>query len=207
MWLTVLALQGPLEQVYKAALSLGVANQLTNILRDVGEDSIERDRWRPCLPGFGFQASRLQAGSASESTHQSYSLTQHSHSWGHHPHLAVLHNTMRSHLPHPQPHRQGCMEACKGHNSDVQRCRRSSINLLSDKVRQELCCHCLLGCMVHRAMFWSCGRYVCPGFLLCPAIDGLSPLCCVVVKGRPMYVSMPARRHMVVSAHVQMCSA
>ena len=38
-------LQGPLEQVYKAALSLGVANQLTNILRDVGEDSNERDRW------------------------------------------------------------------------------------------------------------------------------------------------------------------
>ena len=36
--------QGPLEQVYKAALSLGIANQLTNILRDVGEDSNERDR-------------------------------------------------------------------------------------------------------------------------------------------------------------------
>ena len=41
----VAMLQGPLEQVYKAALSLGVANQLTNILRDVGEDSNERDRW------------------------------------------------------------------------------------------------------------------------------------------------------------------
>ena len=33
--------------MYKAALSLGVANQLTNILRDVGEDSLERDRCAP----------------------------------------------------------------------------------------------------------------------------------------------------------------
>jgi phytoene synthase len=30
--------------VYKAALALGTANQLTNILRDVGEDIRERDR-------------------------------------------------------------------------------------------------------------------------------------------------------------------
>ena len=30
--------------MYKAALALGTANQLTNILRDVGEDSVERDR-------------------------------------------------------------------------------------------------------------------------------------------------------------------
>jgi hypothetical protein len=36
--------QGPLEPVYRAALALGTANQLTNILRDVGEDIRERDR-------------------------------------------------------------------------------------------------------------------------------------------------------------------
>jgi len=30
--------------VYKAALALGTANQLTNILRDVGEDINERNR-------------------------------------------------------------------------------------------------------------------------------------------------------------------
>ena len=30
--------------MYKAALALGTANQLTNILRDVGEDAVERDR-------------------------------------------------------------------------------------------------------------------------------------------------------------------
>ena len=36
--------QGPLEPVYKAALSLGIANQLTNVLRDVGEDIDQRDR-------------------------------------------------------------------------------------------------------------------------------------------------------------------
>jgi len=35
---------GPLEPVYRAALSLGIANQLTNVLRDVGEDIGERDR-------------------------------------------------------------------------------------------------------------------------------------------------------------------
>ena len=51
-------MQGPLEHVYKAALSLGVANQLTNILRDVGEDSLERDRWA----ALGSRSSsRLQA--------------------------------------------------------------------------------------------------------------------------------------------------
>ena len=33
----VCLVQGPLEPVYKAALALGTANQLTNILRDVGE--------------------------------------------------------------------------------------------------------------------------------------------------------------------------
>ena len=36
--------QGPMERVYKAALALGTANQLTNILRDVGEDIRERNR-------------------------------------------------------------------------------------------------------------------------------------------------------------------
>lgn len=33
-----------MEEVYKAALALGTANQLTNILRDVGEDVKERNR-------------------------------------------------------------------------------------------------------------------------------------------------------------------
>ena len=37
-------LQGGLEQVYRAALALGTVNQLTNILRDVGEDVHERNR-------------------------------------------------------------------------------------------------------------------------------------------------------------------
>jgi phytoene/squalene synthetase len=36
--------QGELEPVYRAALSLGTANQLTNILRDVGEDIRDRNR-------------------------------------------------------------------------------------------------------------------------------------------------------------------
>lgn len=39
-----LVLQGPLEPVYRAALALGTANQLTNILRDVGEDLETRNR-------------------------------------------------------------------------------------------------------------------------------------------------------------------
>jgi phytoene synthase len=33
-----------MEKVYRAALALGTANQLTNILRDVGEDVKERNR-------------------------------------------------------------------------------------------------------------------------------------------------------------------
>lgn len=33
-----------MEKVYGAALALGVANQLTNILRDVGEDADQRNR-------------------------------------------------------------------------------------------------------------------------------------------------------------------
>lgn len=37
-------MQGPLESVYRAALALGTANQLTNILRDVGEDAKQRNR-------------------------------------------------------------------------------------------------------------------------------------------------------------------
>ena len=36
--------QGPLDKVYRAALALGTANQLTNILRDVGEDAGQRNR-------------------------------------------------------------------------------------------------------------------------------------------------------------------
>eukprot|EP00878_Enallax_costatus_P011025 GHUV01011515.1.p1 GENE.GHUV01011515.1~~GHUV01011515.1.p1 ORF type:complete len:209 (+),score=60.36 GHUV01011515.1:980-1606(+) len=36
--------KGPLERVYRAALALGTANQLTNILRDVGEDLETRNR-------------------------------------------------------------------------------------------------------------------------------------------------------------------
>lgn len=38
------AYKGPLEHVYRAALALGTANQLTNILRDVGEDASQRNR-------------------------------------------------------------------------------------------------------------------------------------------------------------------
>jgi phytoene synthase len=38
------AYKGELEPVYKAALALGTANQLTNILRDVGEDAETRSR-------------------------------------------------------------------------------------------------------------------------------------------------------------------
>eukprot|EP00798_Chlamydomonas_sp_ICE-L_P032138 gene32138-16663_t len=36
--------KGPMDAVYKSALALGTANQLTNILRDVGEDVQQRDR-------------------------------------------------------------------------------------------------------------------------------------------------------------------
>lgn len=36
--------KGPTESVYRAALALGLANQLTNILRDVGEDVKSRGR-------------------------------------------------------------------------------------------------------------------------------------------------------------------
>ena len=40
--------RGPVEPVYRAALALGLANQLTNILREVGEDA--RTRGRIYLP-------------------------------------------------------------------------------------------------------------------------------------------------------------
>merc|ERR1719429_1008045 len=38
------AWKGDMEPVYRAALALGTANQLTNILRDVGEDASQRNR-------------------------------------------------------------------------------------------------------------------------------------------------------------------
>jgi len=38
------AYHGPMDKVYGAALALGTANQLTNILRDVGEDAAQRNR-------------------------------------------------------------------------------------------------------------------------------------------------------------------
>ena len=64
--------QGPLENVYKAALALGTANQLTNILRDVGEDVNERNRiYVPLeeLDRFGIREAdvRKQTGNSSPS--------------------------------------------------------------------------------------------------------------------------------------------
>ena len=56
-------MQGPLEAVYKAALALGTANQLTNILRDVGEDASQRNRiYVPLeeLDQFGIQESEVR---------------------------------------------------------------------------------------------------------------------------------------------------
>lgn len=58
------SLQGGLEQVYRAALALGTANQLTNILRDVGEDVNERNRiYVPLdeLDQFGIRESEVHA--------------------------------------------------------------------------------------------------------------------------------------------------
>ncbi len=55
-------LQGPVEAVHKAALALGTANQLTNILRDVGEDALERNRIylpRDELDMFGIRESEV----------------------------------------------------------------------------------------------------------------------------------------------------
>lgn len=49
--------------MYRAALALGTANQLTNILRDVGEDVNERNRiYVPLdeLDQFGIRESEVQ---------------------------------------------------------------------------------------------------------------------------------------------------
>nr|ABY50091.1 phytoene synthase [Dunaliella salina] len=57
--------KGPIDKVYKAALALGTANQLTNILRDVGEDIRERDRiYLPLdeLKQFGISEEEVKAG-------------------------------------------------------------------------------------------------------------------------------------------------
>lgn len=51
-----------MEAVHKAALALGTANQLTNILRDVGEDALERNRIyvpRDELDMFGIRESEV----------------------------------------------------------------------------------------------------------------------------------------------------
>ena len=60
-------MQGPLKDVYQAALGLGTANQLTNILRDVGEDATERDRiYVPTqeLKEFGISESEVTCSTA-----------------------------------------------------------------------------------------------------------------------------------------------
>jgi phytoene synthase len=54
-----------LEPVYRAALALGTANQLTNILRDVGEDAATRDRvYVPAdeLAAYGITPEEVVAG-------------------------------------------------------------------------------------------------------------------------------------------------
>ena len=59
----ILVSQGPVEAVHKAALALGTANQLTNILRDVGEDAVERNRiYVPLeeLDQFGIRESEVR---------------------------------------------------------------------------------------------------------------------------------------------------
>lgn len=53
-----------MDRVYKAALALGTANQLTNILRDVGEDIRERNRiYLPLdeLQQFGISEEEVRA--------------------------------------------------------------------------------------------------------------------------------------------------
>lgn len=63
--------KGPLEPVYRAALALGTANQLTNILRDVGEDSLQRNRiYVPTdeLDAFGIREQELLRGGLFAST-------------------------------------------------------------------------------------------------------------------------------------------
>mmetsp|Transcript_10334 Transcript_10334/g.24825 ORF Transcript_10334/g.24825 Transcript_10334/m.24825 type:complete len:430 (+) Transcript_10334:216-1505(+) len=57
--------KGDLTKVYKAALSLGLANQLTNILRDVGEDVQTRNRiYIPLdeLAEFGIEEGEIVRG-------------------------------------------------------------------------------------------------------------------------------------------------
>ena len=63
-------MQGPLRDVYQAALGLGTANQLTNILRDVGEDITERNRiYVPTqeLKEFGIAESEVSVRQRSDS--------------------------------------------------------------------------------------------------------------------------------------------
>lgn len=65
-------MQGPLKDVYQAALGLGTANQLTNILRDVGEDATERDRiYVPTqeLKEFGISESEVRCSNGPSCGH------------------------------------------------------------------------------------------------------------------------------------------
>lgn len=53
-----------MEAVHRAALALGTANQLTNILRDVGEDAMQRNRIyvpRDELAAFGITEAEVGA--------------------------------------------------------------------------------------------------------------------------------------------------
>ena len=53
-----------MEAVHRAALALGTANQLTNILRDVGEDAMQRNRIyvpRDELAAFGISEAEVRA--------------------------------------------------------------------------------------------------------------------------------------------------
>ncbi|PNH00707.1 Phytoene synthase, chloroplastic [Tetrabaena socialis] len=66
--------KGPLEPVYRAALALGTANQLTNILRDVGEDGYQRNRiYVPMedLDKFGISEEEVLVGLNASSTGKS----------------------------------------------------------------------------------------------------------------------------------------
>jgi len=65
------AWKGDMEPVYRAALALGTANQLTNILRDVGEDASQRNRiYLPLdeLDEFGISEKDVLRGMFSAST-------------------------------------------------------------------------------------------------------------------------------------------
>ena len=56
-----------MEAVHRAALALGTANQLTNILRDVGEDAMQRNRIyvpRDELAAFGITEAEVGACAA-----------------------------------------------------------------------------------------------------------------------------------------------